>query len=335
MKLLLLSDDRPGHANLSEGIAAAIARHHTVSIERMDVSRGRWPGPVAALATRSVFSDARILSTIYGINPDELPAADIVISAGSETLAANICAARLLGAQNIFYGSLRQYRASDFTLVLTSYRQLVKGSNVVQAMKPSALDPDTIPAVEAGQAPRCLGLLVGGPSGGINYTKSDWQQLSDLLTATKHQAGIAWIVSNSRRTPHEATALLRDLATEDGPIRHFINVDDPGGMTLPDLFRDVDGVVCTADSSSMISEVIWARRPLLAVSPSMFRLTRKEAEYRKWLGQSGWYASASLATLSADDLIARLASTKPLTENPLDWYAALLGQHLDLEGRPT
>ena len=183
MKLLLLSDGRPGHANLSEGIVAALARNRLATIERMDVSRGRWPGPVAALSTRSILPDERILSMIYGIEPATLPAADIVVSAGSETLAANICVARLLGAQNVFYGSLRQYRASDFTLVLTSYAQSVKAPNIVQAMKPSALDPDTIPLVQFEQSPRRLGLLIGGPQTGFpilqeigsNSVSSPWR----------------------------------------------------------------------------------------------------------------------------------------------------------------
>ena len=74
MKLLLLSDGRPGHANLSEGIVAALARNRSATIERMDVSRGRWPGPIAALSTRSILPDERILSMIYGIEPATLPA---------------------------------------------------------------------------------------------------------------------------------------------------------------------------------------------------------------------------------------------------------------------
>ena len=330
MKLLLFSDGRPGHANLSEGIAAAIARRQSVSIERIDVSRGRWPGPIAALSTRSVLSDERILSMIYGIDPNTLSAADIIISAGSETLAANICAARLLGAQNVFYGSLRQYRASDFSLVLTSYRQSVQAPNIVQAMKPSALDPDIIPDVERGRRPKRLGLLVGGPTSGINYSKRDWQQLRDVVKETSDEFGIRWTVSNSRRTPHDATALLRELTTVGGPIEMLIDVDDPNGAGLTELFRTVDGVVCTADSSSMISEGIWARRPLLAVSPNTFRLTRKESQYRNWLAQKGWYNVASLAGLTAHKLVEHLVQTKPLDENPLDWYAALLAQYLDL-----
>lgn len=330
MRLLVISDGRPGHANLSEGIAAAIARNQTTSVHRMDVSRGRWPGPVAAISTRSVLSDRRVLSMIYGIDPDTLPAADIVISAGSETLAANICTARVLGAQNVFYGSLRQYRASDFTLVLTSYRQSVKASNIVQAIKPSALDPDTIRSVPAEKKPEHVGLLIGGPTSGVAYSLRDWQQLSNLVIATSQELGLGWIVSNSRRTPHEATTMFRELAGNGGPVDQFIDVDEPEGIALSELFGRVDGVVCTADSSSMISESIWARRPTLALEPNTFRLTRKEMQYRSWLTQNGWFASFKAAALQAEMLLQHMAQAKPLDHNPLDNYATLLAQHLDL-----
>ena len=330
MKLLLISDGRPGHANLSEGIVAALARNRSVAIERMDVSRGRWPGPVAALSTRSILSDERILSMIYGIEPATLPAADVVVSAGSETLAANVCAARLLGAQNVFYGSLRQYRASDFTLVLTSYAQSVKAPNIIQAMKPSALDPDTIPIVQLGQTQRRLGLLIGGPTNGISFSPRDWQQLVRLVTEVRDEFGVDWIVSNSRRTPDEATSLFRNQVTTSDAIQKFIDVEDPNRPPLSDLFGDVDGVICTADSSSMISEGIWARRPMLALSPHTFKLTRKERQYRIWLEQNGWYAHAKLADTSARTLLDVLAQLRPLTNNPLDQFAALLAQHLKL-----
>ena len=330
MKLLLLSDGRPGHANLSEGIVAALASNRLATIERMDISRGRWPGPVAALSTRSILPDERILSMIYGIEPATLPAADIVVSAGSETLAANICVARLLGAQNVFYGSLRQYRASDFTLVLTSYAQSVKAPNIVQAMKPSALDPDTIPLVQFEQSPRRLGLLIGGGTNGISYSPRDWQQLSQLTMEVWDAFGVDWIISNSRRTPVEATTLFRNQAMTSDAIHAFIDVEDPNRSPLSDLFSGVDGVICTADSSSMISEGIWARRPMLSLSPRTFKLTRKENQYRGWLEQNGWYAHAKLADTSAQNLLDLLAKLRPLRDNPLDRFAALLAQHLNL-----
>ena len=277
-RILLIGDGRPGHTNLAEGIAAAITRRQPTDITRITVSRGGWPGPVAALLTRSTLTPAKLLKIIYGLEARSLPESDIVISAGAETIAANICAAKHLGAGNIFYGSLRQYRPIDFSLVLTSYARSARAANIVQTLKPSALDPETLPSITADTGNRAIGLLIGGDTGGLSYAPRDWQALIQLITTIYEEHGVRWHVSNSRRTPSEATQLLRELAQRtDGPIANFIDVSTPKAGSLTDLFAAVDSVVCTADSSSMISETIWARRRLVTVAPRRFVLSRNEA----------------------------------------------------------
>src|SRR5262245_53604138 len=52
-RILILSDGRPGHYNLSEGIAAAIERLGPAETARVDVRRGRWPGAVLAGLVRA------------------------------------------------------------------------------------------------------------------------------------------------------------------------------------------------------------------------------------------------------------------------------------------
>jgi mitochondrial fission protein ELM1 len=330
LRILILSDGRPGHTNLSEGIAAALGRHRAVEITRLGVDRGKWPGPVAALLTRSTFTPQGILKIVYGLEPSDLPPADIIISAGGETLAANICAARILDAQNIFYGSLRQYRAADFTLVLTSFaRQAKRAPNIVQALKPSALDPDTLPTGPADAPAGMLGLLVGGPTSGVVYRAADWQALTRLVRETTAAFGIRWIASNSRRTPPEMSAALRELVTaEDTPIAELLDVDGPAAQSLPELLAKVSGIVCTADSSSMISEAIWARKPVVAVEPAKFALTHNEQDYRNWLTHNGWATSKPIAGLTPQKLAAAIAELQPNQRNPLDDLADLLQANL-------
>ena len=329
LRILILSDDRPGHVNLSEGIAAAFGRRQEITIERLAVDRGKWPGPVAALLTRSAFTPQGILKLVYGLDADALPAADLVVSAGGETLAANICIARMLAARNIFYGSLRQYRAADFTLVLTSFvRQTRRAPNIVQVLKPSALDPDTLPQMSNGASASMLGLLVGGPSGGIAYTQAEWQALSQILVETHRTYGLRWIASNSRRTPEQASSMMRDLASDDGPIAELIDVDGPAASSLPEMFAKVSGILCTADSSSMISEAVWARKPVVAIEPAKFKLTPNEQDYRNWMAHNAWTASVKLAALTAEKLPGLLGQLHPSARNPLDDLADLLVERL-------
>ncbi|RME99955.1 MAG: hypothetical protein D6773_12185, partial [Alphaproteobacteria bacterium] len=87
LRILHLSDDRPGHYHLSEGVMAALGRLRETSVERVQVRRRRVL-PARLLRAMSAGPDAArhaVLRVGYGISPAALPAADLVISAGGET----------------------------------------------------------------------------------------------------------------------------------------------------------------------------------------------------------------------------------------------------------
>lgn len=329
-RILILSDGRPGHFNLSEGIAAAIGRLRPVAIERVQVRRGRWPGPVLAAATRLGLAPGLVLRRVYGLDPAALPDCDVVVSAGAETLAANIAAARLLAVPNIFYGSLRQFRAGDFALALTSYAHHVRHPRQAAALKPAAFDPDTLRAAgPRGHGRRVLGLVVGGNAGGFDYRSEDWQRLAGLVTGIAACGAASFVVSNSRRTPAEASDLFAHLAA-DRPdvVTRFIDVRQPSPAPLSSLLAEAEAVLVTADSSSMVSEAIWARLPVLALMPGHARLEDNERAYRDWLSAQGWMASADLDTLDAAAALAKLSGLTPIRGNPLDDLARLIAERI-------
>ena len=107
-------------------------------------------------------------------------------------------------------------------------------------------------------------------------------------------------------------------------IERFIDVRAPGSGPLADVLTVVDAVICTDDSSSMISECIWARLPVVGVTPLQFHHTRDESEYREWLATSGWCRTLPIADLTTQRLLATLADIEPLRDNPLDALAARL-----------
>ncbi|MEN2495236.1 MAG: hypothetical protein TECD_01157 [Hyphomicrobiaceae bacterium hypho_1] len=327
LRILILSDGRAGHFHLSEGIAAALNRDQDVDIKKLHVGYKNYPGLVVAMMTRSLLSPKRILKTVYGLETNFLANVDLVISAGSQTLGANICISRVLNVKNIFYGSLRQYSPRDFTLVLTSYqRQTKRAPNIIQTLKPSALDPDMLSDTTGCNT---LGMIIGGPSRGINFSHNDWNILSSMITEANMVLGIRWIISNSPRTSTKCSEILRDLARQaNGPISEFIDVENPKSKALPYLFEKVSGVICTADSSSMISEAVWARKPVIVIEPSAYELTKNEQDYREWLMESGWTVTLKTTELKSTNLPCLLDNLTPITYNPLDNLASLLKEKM-------
>jgi mitochondrial fission protein ELM1 len=336
LKALLISDGLPGHYHLAEGILAAIARRRPVETVRLDVRRHPWmPGRFLAALVNRGLSGGQVLRLGYGLKAGDLPAADLIVSAGGDTLAANAAAARLLDVPNIFYGSLRRFRPEDFALILTSHARNAARPRHVVTLKPSPVDPNTFARRAAAQsepgaaAPAIAGLLVGGNTATIRYRARDWSLLIDFMRTLHAARGTRWIVSNSRRTPPEATDRLGRLAAEAGsPVASFIDVRSAGPDTLSELFARADAVMATIDSSSMVSEAVWARRPVVAIAPAASRLPDAEQEYRDYLAARGWARSIAIADLTVERVLAALVEIKPLEANPLDLLADTLCQIL-------
>ncbi len=186
LRILLLSDGRPGHYHLAEGVAAAIARRRPVRVERLEVRRRRLlPGRTLAwlLKGKSGAAAATVLRLGFGIAPGKLQPADLVLSAGGETLAANVAAARILGVPNIFCGTLRRVAPEALSLVVSSYARHAGLPRHLVTLKPNGIDPDRLGATRpawdprTGRAPALAGLLVGGDSGFFHYTPQEWHRL--------------------------------------------------------------------------------------------------------------------------------------------------------------
>ena len=325
--ILLLTDGRPGHQALSEGIVRALATRGNIDIVRVKIRRGRWPGRVAAWMVR-LLPPAVALQTIYGLGRHDVPASDAIVSAGAETLAASAALARLRSVPNIHYGSLRQFVPDDFALVLTSYAGRIASPRQVFWPKPAGFDPDEIgppsqPAQWPDGRPATVLLAVGGEAGDCRFAEPDYAALVRLIETGK-QSGVTWFVSNSRRTPDRLSEQLWGLARPGGPIARFADVRRPDAPRLATLLGPADALIVTADSSSMVSEGIFARRPVLAVAPQDCPLTADEVAYRETLAEHGWLATRPLAGLTFDAACRALSQLKPETANPLESLAALL-----------
>lgn len=327
---LQLSDGRPGHATLSDGILAAIRRRRPVEVRRVEVRRPPWlPARVLSLVSNARTRPEHVLRRVYGVDPDIVAGVDLVVSAGGDTLAANVASSRLAGVANIFYGSLRRYPPTDFALVLTSYARNALRPRHAMTLKPSRFDADALalPPRAAG-APPLAGLLIGGDAGReVRFTASDWDRLLAFAEAYWRATGTRWIVTNSRRTPEAVSDRLAALVGP-GAIAELIDVRNARQGALEDLFRRAELLAVTADSSSMVSEGVWVRRKTISLAPAACNLTADETGYRDWLESNAWIRRLPIATLTPERFAAAVAEVRPLAESPLDALADLLAERL-------
>jgi mitochondrial fission protein ELM1 len=108
----------------------------------------------------------------------------------------------------------------------------------------------------------------------------------------------------------------------------LIDFRTAGPGTLPRLFGGVEAILATEDSSTMLSEAVCARLPVVGVAPRKHDFKDEEREYRALLTNEGWCRSVSLATLTPATFLAALAEVRPLDENHLDRLASSLAERL-------
>ncbi|HEX7074288.1 MAG TPA: ELM1/GtrOC1 family putative glycosyltransferase, partial [Hyphomicrobiaceae bacterium] len=227
-----------------------------------------------------------------------------------------------------FCGTLRRYRPDGLSLVLTSYASHARRPRHVMVLKPSALP--RFPTRLAGNAvPRTMGLLLGGQSGECRYDTDEWKQLLDFAEKSYHTLGIRWVVSNSRRTLQAVSEMVAArVAAGSRSITSFIDVRITGPGTLGHVLEQVQAVVCTDDSSTMISECVSAGLPVLGVRPRRAKFTPDEQSYRAYLIENGWHRSIPIAALTPDRLLNEMACIQPLTEDPLEHLATVIRERI-------
>jgi mitochondrial fission protein ELM1 len=339
---LLLADGKPGHYHQAEGVIAAIGRVRPVTTIRLEVRR-RFVVPTRTLAQLLNLgaSPALILRLGFGIRADTLPAADVVVSAGGETLAANAAVAKVLGAANIFCGRLRRLHPEHVRLVIVSLERFGELPNHLVSLPPSPIDTAAAgngAGVRFGRAnpPARVGVLIGGNSGAHRYGSEDWLQLTGFLRDANRSHGMRWLAATSRRSGSLiGDGLAAMAANKEGGLDTFIDFRTAGPGTLPQIFAAADAILCTDDSTTMISEAVGACLPVVSVVPAASTLEAREAEYRQFLASEGWYRSLALSLLTPDTFLAALEEITPRTSSQLDELAAAVSRRLpELFARP-
>ncbi|HLO23293.1 MAG TPA: ELM1/GtrOC1 family putative glycosyltransferase [Methyloceanibacter sp.] len=338
LRVIFLADTRPGHYHLAQGVIAALERLRPVEVTRIEVKR-KWIVPTRWLRARinaKSFFPPRMLRMSYRIDAYALPPADLVVSAGGETQMANICVSRFLGGiPSIFCGSLlRGLVPENFSLIISSYDRDATSPRHMVVLKPSAIDPDklgrpaVVPRYGPNLHPKLAGLLVGGNAGPFRYKREEWERLLAFITQVSREWGTRWLISTSRRTPDSVADLIAKVAEDESVVARFIDYRTAGPGTLPEIFGKAEVVVCTEDSSTMISEAVSARLPVVGVAPKAHRFTDEEQDYRDFLIGNNWCRVLPIAELTPAKFAGALSEITPLSENPLDTLAAKLRERL-------
>ncbi len=335
MDILLLADARPGHFRQSEGLAAAIGRRCDVRVRRLAVRpRPLLKGTLLRWLVRAHLPPALVLRLACGLEGAAIGRPDLIISAGSETLAANVLAHRLTGAANVFIGTIRDLPERDFAAVLTTFPSQAARPRHVLAAKPTLVDPDRLPSprpiTTAGDlAGASLGVLVGGPTPSHRWSDGDWRALATLLATIAAGTGARLRITTSRRTPAAAVAALRALDAT-GAVETLSIFGEAPAVAL-DVFFGADVLLVTDDSATMVFEAVAARRPVVTLAPADRRPTRDDEAFDH-LAAGALIRRSTVVAITPHSLAEAIAAIRPMAAHPAEPLLADLAPLLALAG---
>ena len=153
LNVLLISDDRPGHYHLAEGVIAAIARLRPVGTSKILARRRRLdpePNAQPAVDRPAHAAAARPARGLRRSTP-RLAQVDLIVSAGGETLVPNAAVASPDRQRPI--SSAGRCGACHRRLFRSWSRPMPSTPSLprhVVALKPSGIDPDRLPPSTGG-----------------------------------------------------------------------------------------------------------------------------------------------------------------------------------------
>jgi len=325
----VLSDNRPGHYNQSHGIVAALADLRPIEQHwlNLDLRLGLARNPMRLLLNHLATPPPVGCLGLFYVMP-ALPQApcDVVVSTGGRTSFANAWLARRMQARNVFAGSLRRLSPALFDVVLTlEPLRPAAPNNLVLALPPSAVDVSQLRrdglALRAeqgldGQA--VWTIMLGGDGAGYHYRNEDWRQLAQLLERLGQQHGIRWLLLSSRRTGRAAERLVGE-GVDSRYVAASCWYREGTADGVAACLGAADQVFVTEDSMTMLTEAIYARRPVVSLRPAAVAPTSRYAGMIDRFAAKGWicrYAIEDLATgrQALGDTQCKVLETSPLPE---------------------
>lgn len=302
--ILALTDGRAGHRSKTQGVLNALAQLSPIKVIWLEV---RAPHPILRSLSRWLTRHTQFSSLGWYLSPHQLPShIDVVVSSGANTLVPNLLLSRHYACPNIINSSLKGFRADQFSAAL-QLDQLSHDFALTVPPNQMPFDRDGCYKKEARQRlglrvdRRVLTVLIGENT--REYQSINPPLLAEIVAWFRQHSDAVLLLSSSRRTQHATEQALMQVL----PLRsddQVTWVQQGQSCHIADYLYAADWVLCTADSESMLAEVVSAGRLALVPEYAGQGLTAQN----QWLTQLAtqghvfWLNQSVLSTLRLEDL---------------------------------
>ena len=304
MKVVILSDNRPGHYKQSLGIVQKLPE---CQMEWLEVEfRRKWrdnllrvfmcvfggmPIPMSLIHTLLRWS---LVPETYSALT-RLQTADVILSTGSSVAAVNLLLGRIFGAKTVTCRRPSPIGIRYFDLAILpmiSWHNMEGKSNVCKTIGvPNPISQDMLNAERERlkdelNLPDCrrIGILLGGTDRHETITIADVKKLSEICEAVVTEMNAQVLVTTSRRTPADVVESLSSTLQHTDWCPLFIMPDAPSEIEDPyqAILALSDLLIVTADSFSMVCEAANSGQPVivLMLSDENVRLPKRHEVYQ-------------------------------------------------------
>ena len=301
MRVVILSDNRPGHYKQSLGILESLPNCETEWV-RVEF-RHKWRDNLLR-AFMCVFGGTSLSELFiqvllrWSLTVDtystltRLHTADIILSTGSSVAAVNLLLGQTLSAKTVTCRRPSPLGTRYFDLAILpmfSWHRKRDKDNVCKTVGvPNPISPDTLNAeqeqlIQALNLPDCprIGILIGGTDRHETITTADAEKLHKVCEAAATELDAHILVTTSRRTPTDVTEHLSASLKHADWCPFFIEPNTASALTDPyqAILALSDLLIVTADSFSMVCEAASSGRPVIVLTLSVEDI-RKPKRYK-------------------------------------------------------
>ena len=304
MKVVILSDKKPGHYKQSLGIVEKMPECQTTWLEIQ--FRRKWRDNLLRVFMCLFGGVPLPISLIHGLLrwsliPESYDAlvqhqtADIILSTGSSMAAVNLLLGRILGAKTVTCRRPSPVGTRYFDLAILpmiSWHHAARKDNICRTIGvPNPISPESLDAkrkqleseLNLSDCPR-IGVLLGGTDRHETITRDDAEWLSEICKVAAEKMNTQILVTTSRRTPPAVTDYLVSTVKHTDWCPFFMTPDTPSELEDPyqAILALSDLLIVTADSFSMVCEAASSGRSVvvLMLSEEKTRLPKRHEVYR-------------------------------------------------------
>lgn len=278
MKIAILSDNLDGHYNQSIGIAEILKDSLELSYTIIDVKlknnflRGLKYKLIKNLSRNLNESNIKIILSFFEVI--DLTEFDLLISTGGKLTVLNAALAKKYNIKNIHNGSLRGIPDEYFSANLLLGEGFEKNSNNIKTILP----PNRFNPLKHLRTNNKVLFLIGGDGSGYKYKKKDFFKLFNQIIKYSHDSGKTPIIVTSRRTKKSHEQLIKEYLHDYLDSNSVWFHSGIGRTNLSNIFKLVDEIFVTEDSSSMIAESISSGLHVYTIAPKRVKKNKDHLE---------------------------------------------------------